>query len=56
MVVFLSRIKIEVSYFYEIIGYWIRPYDMIADARRWKFIPRICCKCKKRVWWFTHAR
>ena len=24
-------------------GYWIRPYDMLADARRWRWQPRAKC-------------
>lgn len=24
------------------VGYWIRPYDMILDARRWFWQPRRC--------------
>ncbi len=24
--------------------YWIRPYDMIADRRRWKWQPRTRCQ------------
>jgi hypothetical protein len=24
-------------------GYWIRPYDMITDARRWRWQPRAKC-------------
>ena len=25
------------------IGYWIRPYDMLADRRRWRWQPRKRC-------------
>lgn len=28
----------------ESIGYWIRPYDMIADRRRWFWQRRIRCQ------------
>jgi hypothetical protein len=35
-------------YAIETLGYWIRPYDMIADARRWCWQPR--AKCGARVW------
>jgi len=24
-------------------GYWIRPYDMLADRRRWRWQPRQRC-------------
>lgn len=29
------------------VGYWIRPYDMLADARRWRWQPR--AKCGRQV-------
>lgn len=25
------------------VGYWVRPYDMLADARRWRWRPRQRC-------------
>lgn len=25
------------------IDYWVRPYDMLADARRWRWQPRTPC-------------
>ena len=25
-------------------GYWVRPYDMLADARRWRWQPRTPCQ------------
>jgi hypothetical protein len=30
------------------VGYWIRPYDMLADARRWFWQRRSCCRCGRR--------
>lgn len=27
----------------ETVGYWVRPYDMLADARRWRWQPRHRC-------------
>lgn len=29
-------------------GYWARPYDGIADSRRWRWQPRTCCTCGTR--------
>lgn len=26
------------------VGYWFRPYDMLADARRWRWQPRQRCQ------------
>lgn len=25
------------------LGYWVRPYDDLADARRWRWQPRTPC-------------
>ena len=25
------------------VGYWVRPYDMLADRRRWRWQPRQRC-------------
>jgi hypothetical protein len=33
----------EVYWLAETVGYWIRPYDMLADARRWRWQPRQRC-------------
>lgn len=30
------------------VGYWVRPYDMLADARRWFWQPRVHCRCGER--------
>lgn len=37
-------------------GYWIRPYDMLADNRRWRWTPPTCCRCGKPAWPWTHRR
>lgn len=29
------RIVAEVTYAWTCVEYWVRPYDMLADARRW---------------------
>jgi hypothetical protein len=28
----------------ESVGYWIRPYDMLADRRRWRWQPQQRCR------------
>lgn len=28
----------------ERVGYWLRPYDMLADARRWRWQARDPCQ------------
>jgi hypothetical protein len=33
----------EVRWLAKSLGYWIRPYDMLADARRWRWQPRQRC-------------
>lgn len=35
---------VEVRWWIESAGYWIRPYDMLADARRWRWRPRQRCQ------------
>ena len=37
------RAWVEVRWSAECFGYWIRPYDMLADARRWFWQPRQRC-------------
>lgn len=29
-------------------GYWLRPYDMLLDARRWRWQPRGVCQFQTR--------
>lgn len=31
------------TWWLQTIGYWIRPYDMLADRRRWRWQPRQRC-------------
>lgn len=32
-------------------GYWMRPYDMLADRRRWRWQPRTRCQFSGgRLW------
>lgn len=33
-----------VRWTFETVGYWGRPYDMLADARRWRWQPRQRCQ------------
>ncbi len=33
----------EVRYTAETVGYWLRPYDMLAGSRRWFWQPRQRC-------------
>ena len=33
----------EVRYAASSLGYWVRPYDMLADRRRWRWQPRQRC-------------
>jgi hypothetical protein len=33
----------EVVHAWATAGYWIRPYDMLADRRRWFWQPRTRC-------------
>jgi hypothetical protein len=39
----VRRLWIEIRYAIECVGYWIRPYDMLADARRWRWQRRAPC-------------
>lgn len=34
----------EVRWWVESVGYWFRPYDMLADARRWRWQARTPCQ------------
>jgi hypothetical protein len=38
------------------LGYWIRPYDMLSDRRRWVWQPRTCCTCGRPAYRRTHPR
>lgn len=38
------RAWIEAHYAAQCAGYWIRPYDQILDARRWRWRPRGRCQ------------
>ena len=39
-----ARWLLAVAYWLiESAGYWIRPYDMLADRRRWRWEPRQRC-------------
>jgi hypothetical protein len=33
----------EIAYAATTFGYWIRPYDMLADRRRWRWQPQQRC-------------
>ncbi len=33
----------NVSWAWHRVGYWLRPYDMLADRRRWFWQPRLRC-------------
>ncbi len=33
------------------IGYWIRPYDMLLDRRRWAWQPRTRCQFRGGTPW-----
>jgi hypothetical protein len=37
------RAWIEVEHAAVTLGYWLRPYDMLADARRWFWQPQQRC-------------
>lgn len=32
-----SRLRGEAAWLAQSVGYWIRPYDMLADRRRWRW-------------------
>lgn len=44
----MNRLVIEVRAVAIDFGYWIRPYDMIRDARRWRWQRR--GRCGRVVW------
>lgn len=44
----MSRIVIEVRGVAVNLGYAVRPYDQIRDARRWRWVRR--GKCGRQVW------
>lgn len=35
---------VETRWWARRVGYWFRPYDMLADARRWRWQPRQRCR------------
>jgi hypothetical protein len=37
------RLWVEVRHAAVMAGYWLRPYDMLADRRRWRWQPRQPC-------------
>jgi hypothetical protein len=37
------RAWVELEHAAVTVGYWLRPYDMLADARRWFWQPRHRC-------------
>lgn len=39
----LRRLWMEARHAATSAGYWLRPYDMLADARRWRWRPRQRC-------------
>ncbi len=43
MIRLLRIVWVEVRWWAESFGYWLRPYDMLADARRWRWQPRQRC-------------
>lgn len=43
-----SRARTEVTYAWSCAWYWVRPYDMLADRRRWRWRPR--ARCGSEVW------
>jgi hypothetical protein len=40
---YLRWLWAEARWLAETAGYWIRPYDMLADARRWRWQPAQRC-------------
>jgi hypothetical protein len=39
----LRRLWIDVRWLAETVGYWVRPYDTLADRRRWRWHPAQRC-------------
>lgn len=39
----MTRAFAEITWAWHRVGYVIRPYDMLADRRRWWFQPRMPC-------------
>lgn len=39
----LWRVRIEVRHGLIMAGYWVRPYDMLLDRRRWRWQPAGLC-------------
>ena len=39
----LRRLRAEARHAAVMAGYWLRPYDMLADRRRWRWPPRQRC-------------
>jgi hypothetical protein len=40
----LRLLAAELRWVYDRAGYWLRPYDMLADARRWRWQARYPCQ------------
>lgn len=40
---YLRWVWAEIRYAAETVGYWARPYDMLADRRRWAWQPAQRC-------------
>lgn len=36
-------LAVEVRHAAVMVGYWFRPYDMVADRRRWRWQSRALC-------------
>jgi hypothetical protein len=40
----LRLVALEMRHLTAVVSYWIRPYDVLADARRWRWQPRYPCQ------------
>lgn len=52
----IAIVRADLRYAAQSIGYWIRPYDMLADRRRWRWQPPTCCWCGRPAYRWTHPR
>lgn len=52
----LRRLRTEAVHAATMVGYWLRPYDMLADERRWAWQPPTCCTCGRPAYRRTHPR
>lgn len=44
----MNRLKAELAWLLGQLSYWLRPFDLLADARRWRWQARLCCRCGRR--------